>query len=287
MRAFITALCVFLWLLMGWFLYQSSNECCHASDGNSESSMGTDASANAEKDVAAGNMNEGSSTKAAPNHLLFRWGDVNPELGSTWETYKKSLINGLSATQNLEITGLYRSDEVNNTSFENLGLARAEEIKKLLSPPLNAEWLQLDSRLVDDGVDRNGLFSSVDFRKFIKQANIDESIPNTTIIRFPPNSTNKLNDAEVEAYLDKVAERVKVSGERISLVGHTDNLGPFDENIVLGQRRAQVIRDYLIRKGVPSDKILTDSKGEASPMASNSTDSGRAQNRRTELQIIK
>jgi len=53
----------------------------------------------------------------------------------------------------------------------------------------------------------------------------------------------------------------------------------------LGQRRADVIKNYLISKGVSRANIIASSKGETSPRADNSTASGKAENRRTELQI--
>ncbi|MCL4165843.1 UNVERIFIED_CONTAM: hypothetical protein GTU68_047178, partial [Idotea baltica] len=92
---------------------------------------------------------------------------------------------------------------------------------------------------------------------------------------------------EVENYLDDVADRVKKSGERVRLTGHTDSFGDDASNQRLGQNRADIIKRYLVSKGVASSKILTASKGESSPLTTNATKAGRAENRRTELQIIK
>lgn len=289
MRAFILALSIFLWLLLGFLTCQASQECCGDQDDSATTSaisgaQDDDASADAGSAVA-GDTDVADSGMA--DYVMWNWSNSDPQLRDDWESYKNSLISGLKDGEFLEITGLYRSDETNNTTFENLGLARANEVKDLLSPPLDESRIQLASRLVNDNVDRNNLFSSVAFRNFIKSENIDESIADRTIIRFPFNSTNKLNDAEVEAYLDDVAKRVKASEERVSLTGHTDNVGSNASNMRLGQWRCDVIRDYLVRNGVSAGKIVTESKGEASPIASNNTSSGRAENRRVELQIIK
>ena len=105
------------------------------------------------------------------------------------------------------------------------------------------------------------------------------------MIYFPPNSTNKLNSVEVEAYLDDVAERVTKSLGKVPC--ETTGVGPAESNIVLGQKRANIIRDYLLGKGIAADKIRSTSKGEAEPLGENDTASGKAKNRRTELQIIK
>ena len=91
----------------------------------------------------------------------------------------------------------------------------------------------------------------------------------------------------MEAYLDDVAERVKKTGERIRLTGHTDNVDSESFNQGLGLRRENIVKQYLIGKGVNASKIITETKGETQPVATNDTEEGRAQNRRTELQIIK
>lgn len=284
MRNLVLALSLFLMILLGWFLYQYSCDCC--GDGSADSNTGI-ISEVSEDDSSGESVTDAAGSNRMSDYLMFNWSDGEPVLRDDWETRKTQIINGLAEGEFLEITGLYRSDESNNTSFENLGLARANKIKELLAPPLSGDRITLSSKLVDDNVDKGGLFTSVDFRNYVKKNNLDTSIPDRTIIRFPYNSDNKLDDAEVEDYLDKVAARVQESGESISLTGHTDNIGSNDSNITLGQRRAEIIKRYLINKGVSPSKIVTSSKGEASPIASNNTSEGRAQNRRTELQIIK
>ena len=299
MRAFFTALGFFLWLLLGWFLFQSNKECCQdgtdgitAVDESSQDDSSGAVSEDGSSSDAAGATSDGGSTSGSsgegPAYLAFNWGNETPETKEAWEPYKNQLINSLDDGKNLEITGLYHPDEENNTSYENLGLARANQIKDLLSPPLDDDRLQIASKAINDGsMNPEDPFDAISFRTFIKKVNIDESIRDRTIIRFQQNSTNRVADPEVEAYLNKLAERVKASGEKIRLTGHTDRLGPFDENMRLGLQRAQAIKSYLVSKGVNASSIITDSKGEASPIASNSTAEGRAQNRRTELQIIK
>ncbi|MCL4115904.1 UNVERIFIED_CONTAM: hypothetical protein GTU68_053527 [Idotea baltica] len=115
----------------------------------------------------------------------------------------------------------------------------------------------------------------------------DKVIEDKTLIYFPYNSTDKLSDREIESYLDDVAARVISSGERVQLTGHTDSKGDAEYNMGLGRSRAVVIRDYLVSKGVTRNKVVVRSEGETSPVATNATSEGRAQNRRTELQIIK
>ncbi|CAN5205656.1 hypothetical protein BH09SUM1_BH09SUM1_20430 [soil metagenome] len=79
------------------------------------------------------------------------------------------------------------------------------------------------------------------------------------------------------AYLEKHPELMVV------LRGHTDDSGTEEYNFSLGSRRAQVVRDYLISKGVPADRLETMSLGEAMPLASGEDEATRSKNRRVEF----
>ena len=68
---------------------------------------------------------------------------------------------------------------------------------------------------------------------------------------------------------------------RVEVTGHTDNRGSDDYNSRLGARRATVVKNYLVSKGVAGSRITTATRGESEPAAVNETPDGRAQNRRT------
>lgn len=87
--------------------------------------------------------------------------------------------------------------------------------------------------------------------------------------------------------LDAVAQRVGSlsSVEGVRVVGHTDSTGPEVYNQKLSERRAIAVRDYLVGKGVPADKIEAVGMGETQPVATNATREGRAQNRRVEVEL--
>jgi outer membrane protein OmpA-like peptidoglycan-associated protein len=65
--------------------------------------------------------------------------------------------------------------------------------------------------------------------------------------------------------------------------GYTDNTGSDDMNQTLSQNRAQAVRDYLVNQGVTANSVSSRGFGNASPVASNETSSGRQSNRRVEL----
>lgn len=73
---------------------------------------------------------------------------------------------------------------------------------------------------------------------------------------------------------------------KIELAGHTDSEGDADKNLDLSQRRAEAVRNYLIQKGVPGNRLTAVGYGETQPVASNSSEEGKSLNRRTEVRII-
>ena len=80
-------------------------------------------------------------------------------------------------------------------------------------------------------------------------------------------------------FLQKYPER------RVVIEGHTDSVGSDAYNVDLSQRRADAVRDFLLRNGVNAAQMSTRGYGKASPIASNDTAEGRQQNRRVELII--
>lgn len=87
--------------------------------------------------------------------------------------------------------------------------------------------------------------------------------------------------------LDQVAEQADaINLETIIATGYTDSIGSVAYNLKLSDRRAASVKDYLISKGIPADRIYTEGKGKADPIATNATPQGRAQNRRVEIEIV-
>ena len=72
----------------------------------------------------------------------------------------------------------------------------------------------------------------------------------------------------------------------ISVNGHTDDVGSDAYNQQLSQRRAQAVRDYLVKAGLPEDILSVEGHGKALPLVPGSSDKARAQNRRVELGIV-
>lgn len=273
MRVFI----IILWLILGviywWIWDRGVDNCC---DGNNTTTT---------EQVAAKTQPETAKIiKKSDLPLAFNWDGEKTIQGERFNAYKDSILGTLKNGEIFEITGYYRSDEKNTTKFENLGLARANETRKLFSE-IPDDRIRLFGKLTESNEnDKSNKFVSASFRSAVNNENIKE-VDDVALIYFPFNSTNKLNNAKIEKYLSDVAERVKKTGEKVSISGHTDDIGSEESNILLGQRRANVVKSFLISKGVSASQLITTSKGESSPVVVNSSSANRAMNRRVELKI--
>lgn len=87
--------------------------------------------------------------------------------------------------------------------------------------------------------------------------------------------------------LDRLVDYLANNQVRIEIGGHTDDQGSDEYNDRLSQNRAKAVYDYLIEKGIASDRLSYKGYGKRKPIADNNTEEGRATNRRTEFLIVK
>jgi len=89
---------------------------------------------------------------------------------------------------------------------------------------------------------------------------------------------------ESEALLGEIRNLLEANPQlRLSVEGHTDNVGASAANLTLSKRRADAVRAWLVGKGVASGRLSSQGFGDAKPVADNRTEDGRAKNRRVEL----
>jgi len=112
-------------------------------------------------------------------------------------------------------------------------------------------------------------------------------------LRFPSVALFPERSAELTAQGRTLLDRNRADARSIlnratyiEVVGHTDDGGDDDYNLNLSLSRAESVRDYLISKGLNPNQIGTVGMGENSPIASNNTEEGRAQNRRVEVFVL-
>lgn len=103
-------------------------------------------------------------------------------------------------------------------------------------------------------------------------------------VLFPSDQATLLPEAQTR--LSQVAEALLATRERTIVVeGYTDSRGSEAHNLDLSQRRAQAVRDYLVSRSYPPDKIVAQGLGKARPVADNGSAEGRANNRRVEIVV--
>jgi len=104
-------------------------------------------------------------------------------------------------------------------------------------------------------------------------------------IQFESNSS-RISD-ESMAGLDYIALMMEIEEEFTLVINaFTDDKGNAEYNLTLSKRRADMVKRYLIRKGVSADRLLAKGFGEENPISDNLTELGRAVNRRVEFKII-
>ncbi len=89
---------------------------------------------------------------------------------------------------------------------------------------------------------------------------------------------------ESKSVLDRIAKTLKENQHlKFEVAGHTDNRGDRSFNVSLSEKRAQSVRQYLVKGGVSANRLTAKGYGPDKPVASNDTREGRSQNRRVEL----
>lgn len=88
---------------------------------------------------------------------------------------------------------------------------------------------------------------------------------------------------ESYATLDKLAQELRSASSSVTLDGYASAEGSEDYNMNLSKDRANAVKQYLVNAGVSASSISANGYGEANPVASNSTEEGRVQNRRVEI----
>ncbi|MBT8191542.1 MAG: OmpA family protein [Saprospiraceae bacterium] len=307
-----------LWLLLGLVYWYFSDSCCSDTKTVSETteiisqddiqedvSTTLDQTDQAESKLAAdgdkedidasGTIEEKDGdevvTISRPGKMIkkltpigFIKSSAEPVVDKSWVSFRDSLMNLIGTDQILQVEGMYFEDEVDGKKTD-LGMARARNVLKLFSG-LTDDKSELKSRSAGAEFTKDKANNLIAFR-FLKRTKNIKEIDDRTLIYFPYNSTRQISNSEIEKYLIDLSNRLKQTGEKVRLIGHTDSFGSDSSNRLLGLWRAEVIRDYLVSKGISVNKISVFTKGESIPIASNKTESGRSKNRRVELQIIK
>lgn len=203
-----------------------------------------------------------------------------------------------NSKQKVIITGFAISDETNNSTFENLGLARANEVKNyFISKGLTAgqidtkgeiikNWKMISDTLIGPVEYK---FPALDTTMAVNDEwnTLKEKINSDPLtLHFNTNkASDNLNTVEKQKVTDILEYLKNVKDATVLIVGHSDNVGNREANVVLGQKRAEFSKNYLVKNGIDAERITTESKGPDEPIRENTTAEGKANNRRTVITI--
>lgn len=113
---------------------------------------------------------------------------------------------------------------------------------------------------------------------------VGESIVLSNVF-FAFGTSTLLEESRVD--LDKVLDIMQKNPSlKVELAGHTDNIGKPADNQRLSEQRAKAVFDFLVGKGVASERLSYKGYGDTRPVADNNTEEGRAQNRRTTFTVV-
>ena len=240
----------------------------------------------------------------AEQGIKFARSESIPALPSKANTLFDQVVAYLQAhpEEALYITGWYDNTERAPVLIENLGLARAQALK---------EWL------VAKGVSAGqiGIAAATSVRlTFARDTLVDgltfqirDELPDTTqplvaataldslrrrvegasqTIYFQTGATELILSDSLQRYLQDVKAYLSAFPDKsIVLIGHTDNVGNAEKNVVYGQERADFTKEALSGMDIRPERIKTRSEGEDQPIASNDTAEGRSKNRRVEIKV--
>jgi len=233
--------------------------------------------------------------------LAFAPNAVNPDMTENNQAFIAAVADYLKAhpNKNLTLTGRFLSSEKDAPSgiFENIGIARAARIERLL----------LRHGIEDDRI-------SIDY-EMVEGTTLEEPVSFKLYIPEAPDEYAKLqfkfedmtfSDANFEFgkavfnpgpqfiyYADSVYTVLNENDNlHLLIIGHTDSIGTEADNLKLGLARARAAMEYFNELGIPKSRIKTESKGESEPVAPNSkpdgsdNPDGRQKNRRVNFKIL-
>lgn len=117
----------------------------------------------------------------------------------------------------------------------------------------------------------------------VESPKLDQGVQIKNIL-FAPQSSD-LNDSSRQELDRWVSFLVGQEQALIEIIGHTDNLGTLDANLLLSENRAMSVAAYLVSAGVAPERIMISGMGGGEPVGDNGTAEGRARNRRVEIRF--
>lgn len=242
-------------------------------------------------------------------NFTFAKNEANPNLTKLQpelDSLHKYLLS--APGKQLVITGGYSDGEVNQTTFTNLGEARADAVKKwLTSRGLPDSLIVVNAATSKDiTFQQDTLFGGISFDfkpitiaqlkpEIAKNEKPEDALANqekyqgifkpidlyfpTASFQYIKTGQNQLFISDAKKYLAQNPDK------KLWLTGHTDNEDSAEWNMTLSKKRANFVKNQFVAMGLPADRIVATGKGETSPKASNETSEGKRANRRVSIVV--
>lgn len=239
------------------------------------------------------------------DNFNFISGDAQPThpIAENLDNNLSQLIDYLNAApaRQLTVTGRYHPDEHNGSAFPDLGLARANQVKEyLLLSGAHSQQITLASQAYPNAVANAqkhfaGMVnfdlltldnSSIQARSLTMQQLAKDIHTSPLTLYFDTGVSEIVLSTEQRDHLLKITQYLDFNVDAKAVVtGHTDNVGSRETNTRLGKERADFAAEYLSKNGLRRSQMLVDSKGPDQPIADNTSEDGRAKNRRVTITI--
>lgn len=182
---------------------------------------------------------------------------------------------------NLPSGSIKPTQQIQSPSQAMIDYDRIEDIVKRNSNDVNIDYNRIGDvvkRSVDDAFAAN---------KAPLLKNIEESRANWVLVGINFESGASSIPSEAYPILANAAQILLTNPEiKVEIQGHTDNVGNASSNLALSRTRAEMVKAYLVSKGVAAGRITTAGFGDTRPIADNKSEQGRKLNRRIEFKVL-
>lgn len=126
------------------------------------------------------------------------------------------------------------------------------------------------------------------FYPFVQVSETDpqmqQALPDTVLFDFGKITFNERFSAP---YFDRIAAILREQPSKlVKIEGHTDNIGDASVNQIMSELRAEAIRQELLIRGIPAERMRTEGHAFSRPIVPNDTEEGRKINRRVEITVL-
>lgn len=235
------------------------------------------------------------------DHFWFVPGSDKVEVGSSTAEMFADIAAHVNADKNrrLRLVGRYFEEEINDSDYENLGLARSEALMThLLAVGMNASQIETDFEKIVGGAISNGvIYDPVDFKFEEKFNEKQKEFPKVNAPKasedFEPMvlygdmlQNLKMNPALMH-YTEKLnAYLIEHPDRKVFITGHSKQLDQVSKSIENSRRNAGLVKRFLVKNGAKSNRIKLEGIGASEPMVGPQNEQAEKMNNRVEIRLL-